>query len=128
MKCCVIVAAALCLAAPVQGTEPAVPGAARKTVLVTGASTGIGHKIAERLTANGYFVYAGARKDKDLEAPGKLQNVPPLRLDVTSAADIAAAVDTTRSRKADAAFTASSTTPALHRSGRSSIPVAVQGA
>jgi NAD(P)-dependent dehydrogenase (short-subunit alcohol dehydrogenase family) len=32
-----------------------------KAVLVTGASTGIGRKITERLAADGYFVYASAR-------------------------------------------------------------------
>ena len=35
----------------------------QKAVLVTGASTGIGRKITERLAASGYFVYAGARKE-----------------------------------------------------------------
>jgi NAD(P)-dependent dehydrogenase (short-subunit alcohol dehydrogenase family) len=50
-----------------------------KAVLVTGASTGIGRKITERLSAHGYVVYAGARKD-------------PIRLDVTRPEDIDAAV------------------------------------
>src|SRR5215831_5408838 len=39
---------------------------AQKAVLVTGASTGIGRKITERLARDGYFVYAGARKEQDL--------------------------------------------------------------
>ncbi|MGK0268987.1 MAG: NADPH:quinone reductase-like Zn-dependent oxidoreductase, partial [Paraglaciecola sp.] len=39
-----------------------------KSVLVTGASTGIGRNLAETLASNGYHVYAGARKDKDLSA------------------------------------------------------------
>lgn len=67
---------------------------AQKAVLVTGASSGIGRKITERLAADGYLVYAGARKAADLEALGRIANVQPLRLDVTSAADIAAAVET----------------------------------
>src|SRR5882757_8674638 len=54
-----------------------------KAVLVTGASTGIGRKITERLAADGYFVYAGARKDGDLQALGAMKNVQALRLDVT---------------------------------------------
>jgi NAD(P)-dependent dehydrogenase (short-subunit alcohol dehydrogenase family) len=64
----------------------------RKAVLVTGASTGIGRKVTERLAADGYFVYAGARKDSDLEALGEIKNVHALRLDVTEQGDIDAAV------------------------------------
>lgn len=67
--------------------------APQKAVFVTGASTGIGRKITERLAAAGYFVYATARKDADLAALGRIANVQALRLDVTSAQDIAAAVD-----------------------------------
>jgi NAD(P)-dependent dehydrogenase (short-subunit alcohol dehydrogenase family) len=67
---------------------------AQKAVLVTGASTGIGRKITERLTKEGYFVYAGARKEQDLRDLNAIPNVHSLRLDVTSADDIAAAVDT----------------------------------
>src|SRR6185503_12443214 len=65
-----------------------------KAVLVTGASSGIGRKITERLAAQGYFVYATARKDEDLKALGAIRNVQALRLDVTQPADIAAAVET----------------------------------
>ena len=76
-----------------------VPGArsqatAHMAVLVTGASTGIGRKVTERLAAGGYFVYAGARKDSDLEALGTIENVQAVRLDVTKAEDITAAVTT----------------------------------
>jgi NAD(P)-dependent dehydrogenase (short-subunit alcohol dehydrogenase family) len=63
-----------------------------KAVLVTGASSGIGLKITERLAADGYFVYAGARKDADLKALGAIRNVQPVRLDVTKQADIDGAV------------------------------------
>jgi NAD(P)-dependent dehydrogenase (short-subunit alcohol dehydrogenase family) len=74
---------------------PAMPAAApQKAVLVTGASTGIGRKITERLAKDGYFVYAGARKDSDLAALDAIENVDALRLDVTNPSDIAAAVET----------------------------------
>ncbi len=63
-----------------------------KAVLVTGASTGIGHFVTERLAAAGYFVYAGARKDADLAALNTIKNVQAVRLDVTKQADIDAAV------------------------------------
>ena len=77
-----------------QAPAPQTPSAPRKAVLVTGASTGIGRKITERLAADGHFVYAGARKPQDLEALGKIPNVEPIKIDVTSADDIAAAVAT----------------------------------
>jgi len=65
---------------------------AQKAVVVTGASSGIGRKITERLAANGFFVYAGARAQKDLDELNAIKNVQGVRLDVTSASDIAAAV------------------------------------
>ena len=64
-----------------------------KAVLVTGASSGIGRKITEHLAADGYFVYATARKEEELKALGTIKNVQPLHLDVTQPADIAAAVE-----------------------------------
>jgi NAD(P)-dependent dehydrogenase (short-subunit alcohol dehydrogenase family) len=73
----------------VQSAEPP----AAKAVLVTGASTGIGRKITERLAADGYFVYATARKPEDLKALGAIKNVEALRLDVTQPADIVATVE-----------------------------------
>jgi NAD(P)-dependent dehydrogenase (short-subunit alcohol dehydrogenase family) len=63
-----------------------------RPVFVTGASAGIGRKITERLAAQGYVVYAGARKDSDLQALGAIRNVHPIRLDVTRPEDIDAAV------------------------------------
>lgn len=70
---------------------PAAEAKDMRAVLVTGASTGIGRKITERLAADGYFVYAGARKDTDLRALGAIKNVQAVHLDVTSAEDIEAA-------------------------------------
>src|SRR5580765_8055220 len=81
------------LCALVLGQEPAGSAAPVKAVLVTGASSGIGRKITERLASQGYFVYATARKEEDLKALGAIRNVQALRLDVTQPADIAAAVE-----------------------------------
>ncbi|MBC8025778.1 MAG: SDR family NAD(P)-dependent oxidoreductase [Steroidobacteraceae bacterium] len=64
----------------------------RKAVLVTGASTGIGRAITEHLAARGHFVYAGARKQADLDSLNKIANVQAVKLDVTQQADIDAAV------------------------------------
>lgn len=80
------------LALPVARAEP-VPAESPKAILVTGASTGIGRKITERLAADGYFVYAGARKDSDLAELNAIENVQALRLDVTKPEQIAAAVE-----------------------------------
>lgn len=66
---------------------------AQKAVLVTGASSGIGRKITEVLAANNYFVYAGARKQKDLDDLNKIPNVKSVRLDVTVQSEIDAAVE-----------------------------------
>jgi NAD(P)-dependent dehydrogenase (short-subunit alcohol dehydrogenase family) len=64
-----------------------------KAVLVTGASSGIGFRIAETLSRNGFYVYAGARKAKDLQMLDAMENVSAVRLDVTVDEDIDAAVD-----------------------------------
>ena len=69
------------------------PDQKQKAILVTGASTGIGRKITERLATRGYFVYAGARKEADLQALGAIPNVRAVRLDVTKPEDIDAAVE-----------------------------------
>jgi NAD(P)-dependent dehydrogenase (short-subunit alcohol dehydrogenase family) len=65
----------------------------QKAVLVTGASSGIGLQIAETLAANGYYVYAGARKAADLERLDAMENMSSLRLDVTLQEDIDKAVE-----------------------------------
>ena len=64
----------------------------QKAVLITGASTGIGRHAAEQLATAGYFVYAGARKDKDLAELNVIKNVKAVRLDVTIQSEIDAAV------------------------------------
>ena len=85
-------AIASCALTPIFASEPVATNVTQKAVLVTGASTGIGRKLTERLAADGYWVYAGARKDSDLKQLGAIKNVQPLRLDVTNLRDIAAAL------------------------------------
>ena len=73
----------------------ALPGIAaddHKSILVTGASTGIGRNLTETLAENGYHVYAGARKDKDLAALDAIDNVTAVKLDVTSQEQVDAVV------------------------------------
>jgi len=65
----------------------------QKAVLVTGASSGIGYKIAEVLAENGFHVYAGARKPDDLARLDAMENISAVQLDVTVQEDIDAAVE-----------------------------------
>ena len=69
-------------------------GSGQKAVLVTGASSGLGRNMTEMMAANGYFVYAGARKDKDIAELNAIENVQAVRLDVTKQDEINAAVKT----------------------------------
>ncbi|HKJ16089.1 MAG TPA: SDR family oxidoreductase [Xanthomonadales bacterium] len=74
----------------------AVAESQQKAVLITGASSGLGRAAAEYLAGKGYHVYAGARKDADMQALNAIENVTAVRLDVTSAEQIAAAVEMVR--------------------------------
>ena len=65
----------------------------QKSILVTGASTGIGRHLTETLAEAGYHVYAGARKDEDLAELDAIDNVTAVRLDVTSQDQVDAAVE-----------------------------------
>jgi NAD(P)-dependent dehydrogenase (short-subunit alcohol dehydrogenase family) len=67
--------------------------AVQKAVLVTGASTGIGLRIAETLAKEGFYVYAGARKAEDLARLDAMSNIRSVKLDVTLQEDVDAAVD-----------------------------------
>ena len=85
-------------------TDIAAQNHGSKVVLVTGASSGIGRGIAQRLAAEGYRVVAGARRLDRLEAladtvratdrPGgeSVGEIVPVALDVTDRSDVAAFV------------------------------------
>ena len=84
------------LSAPQGSFAESTDDGAQKAILVTGASSGIGLNIAETLAAKGYFVYAGARKQADLDRLNKIPNIQSVRLDVTRQEEIDAAVETVR--------------------------------
>ena len=69
---------------------------AHQAILVTGASSGIGRNLAETLAKEGYFVYAGARKQADMDALNKIPNIQAVRLDVTKQDEIDAAAEIVR--------------------------------
>ncbi len=62
----------------------------RGSVVVTGASTGIGEATATHLAGLGFDVLAGVRKDEDAERL-RGDGARPVKLDVTDAGSIAAA-------------------------------------
>jgi len=66
-----------------------------RSVMVTGASTGIGRATALRLDADGWRVFAGVRREADVEALREAgsDRLAPVILDVTDADQIAAARD-----------------------------------
>jgi NAD(P)-dependent dehydrogenase (short-subunit alcohol dehydrogenase family) len=81
----VLLAVALSAPAPVFADE-------HESILITGASTGIGRHLAEALASKGYHVYAGARKDEDLAELDAIENITAVRLDVTKQDQVDAAV------------------------------------
>lgn len=85
----------LLLTTGVPGTRAECAGD-QKAILVTGASSGIGRKIAEYLADHCYFVYAGARKQTDLDALDAIDNIQAIRLDVTIQDEIDGAVKKVR--------------------------------
>lgn len=64
----------------------------KKSALVTGASSGLGKEIAKRLIADGYQVYAAARRVHEMEDLRRL-GAQPLRMDIASEADIVAVAE-----------------------------------
>lgn len=59
-----------------------------KTVVITGASTGIGYDAAVQLAKRGYQVFAGVRKQEDADRLKQHQGIEPVILDVTKPAQI----------------------------------------
>ncbi len=66
-----------------------------RSVLITGASTGIGRASALRMDAAGWRVFAGVRREEDAAALREAgsERLTPLMLDVTDSAQIAAAAE-----------------------------------
>jgi NAD(P)-dependent dehydrogenase (short-subunit alcohol dehydrogenase family) len=66
-----------------------------RSVVVTGASTGIGRATALRLDSDGWRVFAGVRREADAEALSEAgsDRLVPVMLDVTDPGQIAAAAE-----------------------------------
>jgi NAD(P)-dependent dehydrogenase (short-subunit alcohol dehydrogenase family) len=75
-----------------------------RSVLVTGASTGIGRATALRMDAEGWRVFAAVRREEDAAALGEAASdrLVPVMLDVTEAGQIAAALEQVAAKVGDA--------------------------
>lgn len=60
----------------------------KKSILITGATSGMGLANTILFAQNGYQVFATYRNDKDKRELSKLNNVHPVKMDVTDARDI----------------------------------------
>ncbi len=69
-----------------------------KTVLITGASSGIGKETATQLIAEGYTVYAAARRVENMDDLKELGCVP-LKMDISKDQDIIRVVETIRAEQ-----------------------------
>jgi NAD(P)-dependent dehydrogenase (short-subunit alcohol dehydrogenase family) len=72
--------------------SPSVFAEKQKTVLITGASSGLGLRMTEVLSANGFLVYAGVYKEVDFKRLEAMKNVEAVQFDVTKPEQIAKAV------------------------------------
>lgn len=91
-----LVATLLILAVP--SLAGAVQDNQTRSILVTGATTGIGRNLAETLAGEGYHVYAGARTDSEMAELNAIKNMTAVRLDVTKQDQIDAAVAMIRNK------------------------------
>lgn len=64
----------------------------QKTVLITGASSGLGLRMTEILSTNGFLVYAGVYKQEDFKRLEAMDNVEAVQFDVTKDDQISKAV------------------------------------
>ena len=64
----------------------------RKAVVITGASSGIGHACMSRMSAAGWHVFATVRKASDRDRLRSEKNVYPIIMDVQDVSTISAAV------------------------------------
>lgn len=76
------------LSAAHHGESPA----KQKAVLVTGSNSGLGLKMTQELSKNGFYVYAGVLHKHEMETMNNMDNVTAVQFDVRKQDEINAAV------------------------------------
>ena len=66
----------------------------KKTILITGASRGLGNSLSRELSQDGHKVYAGVRKIPQHEKKLSIKNLRYIQLDVTSESSISSCINT----------------------------------
>ena len=64
----------------------------QKAVLVTGSNSGLGLRMTQELSKNGFYVYAGVLHKDEMKEMNAMDNVTAVQFDVRSQAEIDAAV------------------------------------
>lgn len=64
----------------------------QKAVLVTGSNSGLGLRMTQELSKNGFFVYAGVLHKDEMKAMNAMDNVTAVQFDVRNQSEINAAV------------------------------------
>jgi NAD(P)-dependent dehydrogenase (short-subunit alcohol dehydrogenase family) len=64
----------------------------QKAVLVTGSNSGLGLRMTQQLSQNGFFVYAGVLRKDEMKAMNEMDNVMAVQFDVRNQNEIDAAV------------------------------------
>jgi len=64
----------------------------QKAVLVTGSNSGLGLRMTQELSKNGFFVYAGVLHKDEMKAMNEMDNVAAVQFDVRHQKEIDAAV------------------------------------
>jgi NAD(P)-dependent dehydrogenase (short-subunit alcohol dehydrogenase family) len=70
----------------------------KKSILVTGAGSGIGRAVTELFASRGFLVFATYRGAEDGVALASIENVHPIQMDVTNADDVTRAASEVAAR------------------------------
>jgi 3-hydroxybutyrate dehydrogenase len=88
----ILLTTALCVSFNLSAAHHGEVKATQKAVLVTGSNSGLGLKMTQHLSQNGFYVYAGVLHNDEMEAMNKMDNVTAVQFDVRNQTEINAAV------------------------------------